>query len=51
LKVPVSLVCVEHDPLFPDEVRTAGEDAMSKANIEHAVTIYPGVPHGEHFRR
>ena len=46
LKVPVSLVCVENDPLFPDEVRTAGEDAMSNAGLEHAVTIYPGVPHG-----
>jgi len=47
LKVPVSLVCVENDPLFPDEVRTAGEDAMSNANLEHEVQVYPGVPHGE----
>ncbi|RYP57272.1 hypothetical protein DL769_009585 [Monosporascus sp. CRB-8-3] len=46
LKVPVSLVCVENDPLFPDEVRTAGEDIMSKENLEHEVQVYPGVPHG-----
>ncbi|KAI0601250.1 dienelactone hydrolase [Biscogniauxia sp. FL1348] len=46
LKVPVSLVCVEHDPMFPDEVRESGEDAMSKAGLEHEVQVYPGVPHG-----
>ncbi|KAK7750902.1 hypothetical protein SLS62_007165 [Diatrype stigma] len=46
LKVPVSLVCVEDDPMFPDDVRTAGEDVMSKNNLEHEVQVYPGVPHG-----
>ena len=46
LKVPVSLVCVENDPLFPDEVRTVGEDSMTKDNLEHEVQVYPGVPHG-----
>ncbi|EGX93727.1 Dienelactone hydrolase [Cordyceps militaris CM01] len=44
--VPLSLVCVEDDPLFTDEVRTLGEDTMSKANLEHQVQVYPGVPHG-----
>ncbi|KAI0406418.1 Alpha/Beta hydrolase protein [Xylaria palmicola] len=46
LKSPVSLVCVESDPMFPDEVRIAGEEAMSKSNLEHEVQVYPGVPHG-----
>ncbi|KAI0452081.1 Alpha/Beta hydrolase protein [Xylaria acuta] len=46
LKSPVSLVCVERDPMFPDEVRIAGEDAMSKNNLEHEVQVYPRVPHG-----
>ncbi|KAI0472558.1 dienelactone hydrolase [Xylariaceae sp. FL0804] len=46
LKVPVSLVCVEQDPMFPDSVREAGEDVMSKDNVEHEVQVYPGVPHG-----
>ncbi|KAK7969449.1 Hydrolase tropI [Apiospora saccharicola] len=46
LKQPISLVCVESDPMFPDEVRTKGEDIMSKANLEHEVQVYPGVPHG-----
>lgn len=47
VKVPLSLVCIENDPLFPDDVRTAGEDIMSKANLEHEVQVYPGVPHGK----
>jgi len=47
LKAPVSVVCVENDPLFPDEVRTAGEDYMGKNNVEHEVQVYPGVPHGK----
>ncbi|KAI1332898.1 Alpha/Beta hydrolase protein [Xylariaceae sp. FL0255] len=46
LKVPVSLVCVENDPVFPDEVRMFGEDILSKNGVEHEVQVYPGVPHG-----
>jgi dienelactone hydrolase len=46
VSVPVSLVCVEDDPLFPEEVRSGGEELMSKANLEHEVQVYPGVPHG-----
>lgn len=48
LKVPVSLVCVENDPMFPDEVRKYGEDYLAKGNLEHEVQVYPGVPHGKH---
>lgn len=47
IAVPISLVCVEEDPLFPEDVRTTGEDIMSKANLEHEVQVYPGVPHGK----
>ncbi|CAP72653.1 uncharacterized protein PODANS_2_840 [Podospora anserina S mat+] len=46
LKAPVSLVNVESDPMFPDEVRVAGEDEMRKGGVEHEVKVYPGVPHG-----
>ncbi|KAI1439204.1 Alpha/Beta hydrolase protein [Xylaria sp. CBS 124048] len=46
LKSPVSLICVENDPMFPDEVRIAGEDTMSNGGVEHEVQVYPGVPHG-----
>lgn len=47
IKAPVSLACVESDPLFPDEVRKYGEDHLSKAGLEHEVQVYPGVPHGK----
>lgn len=47
LKAPVSLACVESDPLFPDDVRKYGEDYLSKAGLEHEVQVYPGVPHGK----
>ena len=49
IKAPLSFVCVENDPLFPDEVRSAGEDVMSDANLEHEVQVYPAVPHGEPY--
>jgi dienelactone hydrolase len=47
LKAPLSVVCVEDDPLFPDEVRVAGEEYMTENGVEHEVQVYPGVPHGE----
>lgn len=47
LRAPLSVVCVEDDPLFPDEVRIAGEEYMSANGVEHEVQVYPGVPHGE----
>lgn len=47
LKAPISMVSVENDPVFPNEVRIAGEDYMSENNVEHEVQVYPGVPHGK----
>jgi len=44
--VPMSLICVEDDPLFPEEIRKAGENALVKSGVEHEFKIYPGVPHG-----
>ena len=46
VKAPMSIICVEDDPLFPDEIRKAGEDELAKSGVEHEVKIYPGVPHG-----
>ena len=46
LQAPISMVCVENDPMFPDAVRTAGEDYLSEHDVEHEVQVYPGVPHG-----
>lgn len=47
VSAPLSLVCVEDDPLFPENVRIGGEDSLSDANVEHEVQVYPGVPHGK----
>lgn len=46
IKTPVTMVCVEDDPLFPDEVREVGHKALEEKGVEHEVKIYPGVPHG-----
>ena len=46
IKSPISMVCVEKDQLFPDDVRTAGKEYLEKEKIEHEVKVYPGMPHG-----
>lgn len=46
VKAPVYLVCVQNDPLFPDEVRQAGIETLEKNQVEHEVKVYPEVPHG-----
>jgi dienelactone hydrolase len=46
LKVPTCLICVENDPLFPNEVRVAGVAELEKVGLEHEVKLYPEVPHG-----
>ena len=45
-KVPVCVVAVRDDPLFPDEVREEGVKAMEEKKVEHEVKVYSGVPHG-----
>jgi dienelactone hydrolase len=44
--VPTSVVAVEGDPLFPDEVREAGKKDMEQRGLKHELQLYPGVPHG-----
>jgi dienelactone hydrolase len=46
LMAPTSVVCVENDPMFPDEMRNALEDHLPKIGVQHQVQVYPGVPHG-----
>lgn len=46
VKVPTSVVAVEGDPLFPDEIRDAGKKDMEERGLEHELQVYPGVPHG-----
>ena len=47
VKVPVQLVCVEDDPLFPEVELEEGRKVLEKDGIEHDVRVYPNVPHGE----
>jgi dienelactone hydrolase len=44
--VPLSLVVVENDPLFPAEVLEVGRKAFASSDTEHEVRVYEGVPHG-----
>lgn len=44
--VPLSIVAVEDDSLFPDDVRDAGIKKLEEKSVEHELKIYPGVPHG-----
>ncbi|MCJ1442879.1 MAG: hypothetical protein MMC23_003376 [Stictis urceolatum] len=46
VKIPLSLVCVENDQLFPDEVRDYAQKHFTDQKIEHEIKTYPGVPHG-----
>ncbi|MCJ1324968.1 hypothetical protein MMC10_001630 [Thelotrema lepadinum] len=46
LKAPVSIVYVEGDPLFPDDVKEAGKKHLEQNQVQHELRTYPGVPHG-----
>ncbi|KIX06087.1 uncharacterized protein Z518_04061 [Rhinocladiella mackenziei CBS 650.93] len=46
VKAPLTLVCVEHDPLFPDEILEDGRKQFAASNIEHEIKTYSNVPHG-----
>jgi dienelactone hydrolase len=44
--VPLCIVAVENDNLFPDNVRDEGKTALEAKKLEHEMKVYPGVPHG-----
>ena len=44
--VPTCVVAVEDDPLFPDNVRNAGLEAMKAKGLDHEFKVYTDVPHG-----
>ena len=46
IRVPVSMVCVEQDPLFSDEVRVSGKEYLEKEGREFEMQVYEKVPHG-----
>ncbi|KAH0843865.1 dienelactone hydrolase [Fonsecaea pedrosoi] len=46
IKAPLTMVCVENDPLFPDEVLDVGRKHLASSSIDHEIKTYPEVPHG-----
>lgn len=46
VRVPTFLICVQNDPLFPEELLHLGIEALEKTGVDHEVKIYPEVPHG-----
>lgn len=44
--VPISVVAVEADPMFPDHVREAGLEGLKGKGVECECRVYEGVPHG-----
>lgn len=46
IKVPVQMVCVEDDPLFPDDVLEEGRKSLAENRIDHQIEVYKDVPHG-----
>ncbi|KAK5115479.1 hypothetical protein LTR62_001138 [Meristemomyces frigidus] len=46
VRVPMCVVAVEDDPMFPDNVREEGVKALQEKGVEHEVSVYAGVPHG-----
>ncbi|EXJ95516.1 hypothetical protein A1O1_00638 [Capronia coronata CBS 617.96] len=45
VKAPLTMVCVENDPLFPDEILDEGRKQFATSNIEHEIKVYSAVPH------
>ncbi|KAK3669286.1 hypothetical protein LTR78_010824 [Recurvomyces mirabilis] len=46
VSVPLCVVAVEDDAMFPDHVRKEGAMALREKGVEHEVSVYAGVPHG-----
>nr|OQO31769.1 hypothetical protein B0A51_00671 [Rachicladosporium sp. CCFEE 5018] len=46
VEVPVGIVAVENDSLFPDDVREKGVKALRKRSVEVVEEVYKDVPHG-----
>lgn len=46
VQIPLSIVAVENDPLFPIEILEEGKKALAEKQQEVEVETYPGVPHG-----
>lgn len=40
------MVCVENDPLFPEDILEAGKKTLQDRKIEHEIEMFSNVPHG-----
>lgn len=45
-QIPLAIVAVEQDSLFPDDIREAGIKKLQEKGVEHEAQVYAGVPHG-----
>lgn len=46
IKAPIYMACVEHDQLFPDDVREQGKASLELSGVDHDVKVFSDVPHG-----
>ena len=46
IKAPVSIVAVENDPLFPEEILEVGRKSLASSEVPHEIKVYKNVPHG-----
>ena len=46
IRVPLTVVSVENDPLFPKDVQDAGLKHLEEKKISHTTETYSGVQHG-----
>ncbi|KAI9683655.1 MAG: hypothetical protein M1829_004960 [Trizodia sp. TS-e1964] len=47
LKIPTTMVCIENDQLFPDDMRNDGQKYLLENGVEHEIRLYSNVPHGK----
>lgn len=47
IKAPIQLVCVEDDPLFPQDVLDEGRKWLQESGVDHEIEVYKNVPHGK----
>ena len=46
VRMPLAMVCVSEDNLFPDEIREQGKAVLELNSVVHDVRVFEGVPHG-----
>ena len=48
MATPITMVCVDNDQLFSDEIREAGKGFLEAKGVEHEIRVYKGMPHGDY---